>query len=81
MKILANDGLEDIAVKDFKKAEIEVDREKKEHEELLRIIKDYDGLIVRSATKVTRDILEAGKEKLKIVGRAGVGYDNKVKPI
>ncbi|KAG6005344.1 hypothetical protein E4U43_000607 [Claviceps pusilla] len=44
-------------------------------EELLSIIPDYQGLIVRSETKVTPDILRAGK-KLKVVARAGVGVDN-----
>ena len=40
-------------------------------------IGQFDALVVRSATKVTREVLEAGaKGKLKIVGRAGVGYDN-----
>lgn len=44
-------------------------------EELLDTIKDYDALIVRSATKVDREIFETAK-KLRIVGRAGVGIDN-----
>ena len=44
-------------------------------DELAEKIKDYDALMIRSQTKVTRKILEAGK-KLKIVGRAGVGVDN-----
>src|SRR3972149_8603458 len=44
-------------------------------EELIKIIGDYDALIVRSETKVTATILEAGK-KLLAVGRAGVGVDN-----
>jgi D-3-phosphoglycerate dehydrogenase len=44
-------------------------------EELLKAIGDYDALIVRSATQVTKEVLEAGKN-LKIVGRAGVGVDN-----
>ncbi len=44
-------------------------------EELCREIGDYEVLIVRSATKVTRKVIEAGK-KLKIVARAGVGIDN-----
>ncbi|NLZ38260.1 MAG: phosphoglycerate dehydrogenase [Firmicutes bacterium] len=43
--------------------------------ELISIIPAYDALIVRSATKVTRPIIEAGK-KLKVIGRAGVGVDN-----
>ncbi len=44
-------------------------------DELVEIIPDYDAIIVRSATKVTRRVIEAGK-KLKLVGRAGTGVDN-----
>ncbi|MBI4391714.1 MAG: phosphoglycerate dehydrogenase [candidate division NC10 bacterium] len=44
-------------------------------EELLRCIGDYDALVVRSATKVTAEVLAAGT-RLKVVGRAGVGVDN-----
>jgi len=43
--------------------------------ELLKEVEDVDVLVVRSATKVTREVLEAGK-RLKIVARAGVGLDN-----
>ena len=44
-------------------------------EELVELIPDYDGLIVRSATTVTREVIEASA-KLKVIGRAGVGVDN-----
>ncbi|MCW4021529.1 MAG: D-2-hydroxyacid dehydrogenase [Candidatus Bathyarchaeota archaeon] len=44
-------------------------------EELKKIIHEYDALIVRSRTKVTRDIIERGK-RLKVIGRAGAGLDN-----
>ncbi len=44
-------------------------------DELLRIISGYDGLIVRSGTKVTADLLEVA-DKLRVVGRAGIGVDN-----
>ena len=44
-------------------------------EELLELIKGADALIIRSATTVTAEVLEAG-EDLKVVGRAGVGLDN-----
>src|SRR5438445_4984937 len=44
-------------------------------EKLMEIIPDFAALIVRSETKVTRAVLEAGK-KLRVVGRAGVGVDN-----
>ncbi|RLE51975.1 MAG: 3-phosphoglycerate dehydrogenase [Candidatus Methanomethylicota archaeon] len=45
------------------------------HEELKSKVKDYEVLIVRSRTKVTREIIDAA-EKLKVIGRAGVGLDN-----
>jgi len=44
-------------------------------EELKEIIGDYDGVIIRSSTRLTEDILEAAK-KLKVIGRAGIGLDN-----
>ena len=45
-------------------------------EDLKAKMANSDALIVRSATKVTREVIEAGKGKLKVVGRAGVGIDN-----
>src|SRR3989338_833536 len=58
-------------------AGIVTDRKKKEGIELLEKIPEYDGICVRSSTKVTREIIEAGaKGRLKIIGRAGVGFDN-----
>src|SRR3972149_4641203 len=44
-------------------------------DELIAIIGDYDALVVRSQTKVTAKVIEAGK-KLQVIGRAGVGVDN-----
>ncbi|MBW4491260.1 MAG: phosphoglycerate dehydrogenase [Trichocoleus desertorum ATA4-8-CV12] len=44
-------------------------------EELIRIIPEYDALMIRSGTRVTQEIIEAGTQ-LKIIGRAGVGVDN-----
>ena len=44
-------------------------------EEIIKIIPDYDGMVVRSATKVTKKIMEAAKN-LKVIGRAGAGVDN-----
>jgi D-3-phosphoglycerate dehydrogenase len=44
-------------------------------EELISTIPEYDALMIRSGTRVTREIIEAGKQ-LKIIGRAGVGVDN-----
>ncbi|MBD0341962.1 MAG: phosphoglycerate dehydrogenase, partial [Microcoleus sp. Co-bin12] len=44
-------------------------------EQLVKIIPDYDALMIRSGTQVTKEIIEAGNS-LKIIGRAGVGVDN-----
>ena len=44
-------------------------------EELLATIGEYDGLVIRSATTVTKEVIAAGK-RLKVIGRAGVGVDN-----
>jgi len=79
MKILANDGLVDEGVQYLKKHGFIVDTVKRGHEDLLGEIADFDALLVRSATKVTRDVIEAGAKgsgKLKIIGRGGVGSDN-----
>ncbi|HET9229346.1 MAG TPA: phosphoglycerate dehydrogenase, partial [Thermoanaerobaculia bacterium] len=48
---------------------------KEERERLPEILADFDALVVRSATKVTADLLRAGR-RLKVVGRAGIGVDN-----
>ncbi|HMK65288.1 MAG TPA: phosphoglycerate dehydrogenase [Thermodesulfobacteriota bacterium] len=77
MKILVSDSLSEKGVEIFKKAKgIEVDvKTGLPPEELKAIIKDYDGLVIRSATKVTPEIIEAA-DNLKVVGRAGIGLDN-----
>lgn len=79
MRILANDGLADEALYYLAQEGFEVDKEKRDPEQLVRDISGFDALIVRSATKVTRQVIEAGAAeggKLKIVGRGGVGTDN-----
>ncbi|MCL4478214.1 MAG: phosphoglycerate dehydrogenase [Deltaproteobacteria bacterium] len=75
-KILVSDGIADEGLKILTSSNIEVDvRKKTSAEELLELIPAYEGLIVRSATKVTDDIIKKGN-KLKIIGRAGIGVDN-----
>ena len=60
----------------FKKNNIDFDvKTNLPEEDILKIIEDYDGLIVRSATKVTKKIIESAKN-LKVIGRAGAGVDN-----
>lgn len=74
-RVLANDGIADNGKKLLEEAGFEVVTEKVEQDQLKSALADYDALIVRSATKVTADVLE-GQSRLKIVGRAGVGLDN-----
>lgn len=79
MRILANDGLVEDGVKHLLEEGFEVDASKRGREALLAEIAGFDALLVRSATKVDREILQAGTAgdgRLKIVGRAGVGVDN-----
>ena len=65
-----------VAQKIFEKNKISVDvKIGLPEEEIIKIIHEYDGMVVRSATKVTKKIISAAK-KLKIIGRAGAGVDN-----
>jgi len=77
MKVLVSDNLGDIGIKMFQEEPgLGVDvKTGLAPDELKSIIGEYDALVIRSATKVTEDILEAAKE-LKVVGRAGIGLDN-----
>jgi len=77
MKVLVTDKFAPEGIELFKQAPgITVDyRPGTKPEELKEIIGDYDGLAVRSATKVTKEIIDAGK-KLRVIGRAGIGVDN-----
>jgi D-3-phosphoglycerate dehydrogenase len=77
MKVLVSDNLEDVGLDVLRKEPgIQVDvRAGLKPDEIKTIIGDYDALIIRSATKVTEDLLQSAT-KLKVVGRAGIGLDN-----
>jgi D-3-phosphoglycerate dehydrogenase / 2-oxoglutarate reductase len=77
MKVLVSDNLSATGVKILEKEPgLEVDvKTGLSKEELIKIIPIYDGLIVRSATKVVAEIIEVA-DNLKVIGRAGVGVDN-----
>jgi len=77
MKVLVLDNVSEKAVKILSENGIEaiVNNNKMTEEELCGIIDEYDGVIVRSATRITAPVISAGKN-LKIIGRAGVGVDN-----
>ena len=75
-KILASDAIEKICGERFKARGHElVEMPGIKKDELIKIIGEYEGLVVRSGTKVTPEIIEAG-HKLKLIGRAGTGVDN-----
>ena len=76
MKVLISDNLAPVGERILSDAGLEVDiNTGLAPEELEKIIPEYDGLVIRSATKVTADIIEAATN-LKVVGRAGIGLDN-----
>lgn len=74
-KILITDGLDESGQSILRASAQVDDRSNISADELLKVIPDYDGLIVRGRTKVTASVMEAAS-KLKAIGRAGVGVDN-----
>ncbi|WP_226038282.1 phosphoglycerate dehydrogenase [Aquibacillus saliphilus] len=77
LKVLISDPLSEDGIKPLREAkDIEVTMETNlSNEELIKVIGNYDALLVRSQTKVTREII-SNATNLKIIGRAGVGVDN-----
>ncbi|GAA0736381.1 phosphoglycerate dehydrogenase [Sphingomonas japonica] len=75
-KVLISDKMDPKAAQIFRERGVEVDEiTGKTPEELMAMIGDYDGLAIRSSTKVTKAILEHATN-LKVIGRAGIGVDN-----
>ncbi len=74
-KVLLTDGLEENGQSILRESADVVDSSGISADELLKVIGEYDALIVRGRTKVTSAVFDAGS-KLKVVGRAGVGVDN-----
>ena len=77
-KVLVSDSLSETAVQIFRDRGVDVDFLPdlgKDKAKLLEVIGEYDGLAIRSATKVTADVLDKATN-LKVIGRAGIGVDN-----
>ena len=75
-KVLISDKMDPLAAKIFRERGVEVDEiTGKTKDELIAMIGEYDGLAIRSATKVTKEVIAAAKN-LKVIGRAGIGVDN-----
>ena len=82
-RVLVSDKLSKTAVQVFRDRGVAVDYQPdlgKDKEKLLALIGDYDGLAVRSATKVTEKVIAAAK-RLRVIGRAGIGVDNVDVPV
>ena len=75
-KVLISDKMSPKAAEIFKANNVEVDvKTGLSEDELCKIIGEYDGLAIRSATTVTPKVIKAA-DNLKVIGRAGIGVDN-----
>src|SRR5512146_1380138 len=77
MKVLVSDNLSESGIErlmDVSDLEVEVNTSLTP-EELRQVIKEYDALVIRSATKVSAEVIEAA-DNLKVIARAGIGLDN-----
>ena len=76
-RILIADSLPAEILQQYQKDGIEIDNQSGiSREDLIKVLPEYDGLVVRSRTKVTADVLAAAGSRLKVIGRAGAGVDN-----
>ena len=75
VKILANDGIDAVGKQKLEQAGIEVDTDNVPQDQLKEKLNRYDGVLVRSATKLRQDVIDACPN-VKIIGRGGVGMDN-----
>ena len=75
-RVLIADSLSPAAVDIFRQRGVDVDiKTGLSKDELIKVIGDYDGLVVRSDTKPNKDVIAAAK-RLRVIGRAGIGVDN-----
>ncbi|WP_244834019.1 D-2-hydroxyacid dehydrogenase [Clostridium sp. BJN0001] len=77
LKVLTNDGLQDQAIETLKNLGVEVVNDHIDQDSLGEKLKDFDAVVIRSATKITKDVIDSENGgNLKLVVRAGVGIDN-----
>jgi D-3-phosphoglycerate dehydrogenase len=74
-RVIVTDGLQDTGLNILERESQVVERRGISADDLMKEIADYDAIIIRSRTKVTRQMIEAAS-RLKVIGRAGVGVDN-----
>ena len=77
MRVAVTDGMAKEAVKKLENAGCDVIQEFIEHDDLVNgALAEFDAVIVRSATKITEEMMQASLPRLKVIARAGVGVDN-----
>lgn len=77
IRVLTNDGLEDGAIAELQAAGVEVVNDHIEQDKVGEALKEFDAVVIRSATKLTKEVIDAeAGGKLKLIVRAGVGVDN-----
>ncbi len=75
-RIWITEDLDEIGIEWLREKGVEVEYSRPTYEELLERVKEFDALIVRTNTRVTEEVIARGVPRLKVVGRAGVGFDN-----
>ena len=80
-KILITDGFAQEGLDILKQAGHQIDSKKLTPDELVKIIGEYDGLVIRSATQVIEQVIKAGGSRLKVIGRAGVDQRQLRRPV
>jgi D-3-phosphoglycerate dehydrogenase len=78
-RVLISDALSETAINVFRERGVEVEfcpELGSDKEQLARLVGDFDGLAIRSATKVTPKVIAAANGRLRVIGRAGIGVDN-----
>jgi D-3-phosphoglycerate dehydrogenase / 2-oxoglutarate reductase len=78
-RVLISDSLSDAAIGIFRERGVEVDFQPDlgpDKDRLAKVIGGYDGLAIRSATRVTSKVIAAANGRLRVIGRAGIGVDN-----
>jgi len=76
MKVLVNDKISPKGIEILEEAGYDLTQKHHDTDELMDVLSDYDGIILRSATTIGEDLIDASADNLKVIARAGTGLDN-----
>ena len=76
MKVLVNDKISPKGIEILEEAGYDLTQKHHDTDELMDVLSDYDGIILRSATTIREDLIDASADNLKVIARAGTGLDN-----